>query len=236
MAWSSEGGDSSDVAPTFGQPAVTAHKAHGTVPVTIESFEDIQGLGSEIAREIADAKDRLEATAFTKGTGSGQPVGIVTTVNAETSRRRAFATNSAFTATDLINIQNDLGPRFQPNASWISSLTYLNRVRALGSSSYSTWTTKLDEAVADRILGKPAYEVSDMSTALNTVTSVGFVYGDFSQYLIADRIGMAVEFVPLLHSAGNALPNGRRGWYCYWRTGADAVTNTAFVVGHVPGA
>ncbi len=75
-----------------------------------------------------------------------------------------------------------------------------------------------------------------MSTALSTATNTAWVYGDFSNYVIADRVGIAVEFVPLLMSPGNSLPNGRRGWYCHFRTGADSVNNTAFIVSSNPGA
>jgi len=236
MAWSTEGGDSSDVAPVFQQPAITCAKAHGTVPVTIEAFEDIQGLGGEIARLIQDGKDRLEQTAFTSGSGTGQPKGIVTTIYGLSTLRSAHATNSAFTATDLINAQNALPARFQPNASWIMSLTYLNRVRAMGDTNYFGRSVTLDQAVSETILGKPAYEVSDMSTALSTATNTAAVYGDFSNFVIADRVGLAVEFIPHLLSAGNVLPNGRRGWYAYWRTGSDSVLNTSFVVSTNPGA
>lgn len=236
MAWSTEGGDSSDVAPTFLQPTVTAAKAHGTVPVTIEAFDDIQGLGSEVARLIQDGKDRLEATAFVSGSGSGQPAGIVTRLAAISSRIESHATNSAFTSTDLIDAQNLLAPRFQANASWIGSLNYLNRVRAMGDTNYFGRSVTLDQPVSMDILGKPAYEVSDMSTALSTVTNSAFVYGDFDGYVIADRVGLAVEFIPHLMSSGNALPNGRRGWYAYWRTGGDVVSNSNFVLSQNPGA
>ena len=234
MAWSTEGGDSGDVAPTLQQPSITAYKAHGTVPVTIEAFEDIQGLGEEVARLIQDGKDRLEGTAFTSGTGSSQPFGIVTAIYGESTLREMHTTNSAFTASDLMDAQNLLPARFQPNASWIGSLAYLNRVRAFGTDYYGQ-TVTLDQAVSGAILGKAAYEVSDMSTALSTATNTAFVYGDFSQYVIADRIGTSVEFIPHLFS-GNGLPNGRRGWYAYWRVGADSVNNTAFVVSSNPGA
>lgn len=229
MAWSTEGGDSSDVAPTFGQPSVTCHKAHGTVPVTIEAFEDIQGLGSEVARLIQDGKDTLESAAFVKGSGSGQPYGIVTRLYADPDLWDSHATNGAFTVTDLIDAQNALAPRFQPNASWVSSLAYQNRVRAFGAT-YFDRTVTLDRPVSADILGKPSYEASDMSTALSTTTNPAMVYGDFSGYVIADRIGLAVEFIPNLVSAGNALPNGKRGWYAYWRTGADVVSYSNFVL------
>lgn len=235
LAYGTEAGDSSDVAASFESPAITCYKASGTVPVSIEAFEDIQGLGAEVAREIADAKDRLDAQVFIKGTGSTQPIGVVTALYGESSRWSSHTTNSAMTATDVMNAQNTLGARWQNQASWIASLHYHNRVRAFGTAYYGE-TRRFDEPISDSILGRPAYQASDMSTALSSVTNVAFVYGDFSNFVIADRVGMAVEFIPHLFSAGNTLPNGRRGWYVHYRNGSDVVNNTAFVLSVNPGA
>jgi HK97 family phage major capsid protein len=55
------------------------------------------------------------------------------------------------------------------------------------------------------------------------------VLGDFSNYVIVDKPGsFAVEFVPHLFNTSNNLPDGRRAWYCHWRTGGDSVNDVAF--------
>jgi len=54
------------------------------------------------------------------------------------------------------------------------------------------------------------------------------VYGDFSNYVIADRVGTTVEFIPHLFATGNNRPSGQRGWYAYFRAGADSVNDGAF--------
>ena len=53
------------------------------------------------------------------------------------------------------------------------------------------------------------------------------IYGDFSNYVIADRIGTTVEFIPHLFGA-NRRPTGQRGWYAHFRVGADIVNDAAF--------
>lgn len=240
FAWSTEGGDSSDIAATYIQPSVTAYKYHGTVPVTIEAFEDISGLGDEVAMELADGRERLLGTAFATGSGSGQPTGIVTAIAAAggTGNPRLYvhATNNAFTSADLVGTQNALGARYQPNARWVSSLTYGNRIRAFGDDKYFNRTVTLDQKVGEVLLGKPWHEASDMTTTLSNATNNALVYGDFRNYLIAERIGMEVEFIPHLFSAGNGLPNGRRGWYAHGRVGADSINDTGFVLSVNPAA
>ncbi|WP_051997293.1 phage major capsid family protein [Gordonia paraffinivorans] len=55
------------------------------------------------------------------------------------------------------------------------------------------------------------------------------VYGDWSQYVIADRIGTTVEIVPHL-VGGNGRPTGQRGLWVWGRVGADSVNDSAFRV------
>ena len=54
------------------------------------------------------------------------------------------------------------------------------------------------------------------------------VVGDFSYFLIVDRIGMTVELIPHLFGATNRYPIGMRGIYAYGRTGAGVAAVNAF--------
>jgi HK97 family phage major capsid protein len=83
--------------------------------------------------------------------------------------------------------------------------------------------------VPAQLLGRSVYESEDMDGTLNTGAENYFlVYGDFSNYVIADRIGMTVEFIPHLFGTTNGRPKGQRGWYAYYRVGADSVNDGAF--------
>ena len=54
-------------------------------------------------------------------------------------------------------------------------------------------------------------------------------FGNFDNYVIADRVGMSIEFIPHLFG-GNQRPTGQRGWYAYYRVGANVVDPGAFKV------
>jgi len=54
--------------------------------------------------------------------------------------------------------------------------------------------------------------------------------GDFSNYLVSQRIGSAVELIPHLFSPNNLRPTGQRGMYAYARYGADSINDAAFRV------
>ena len=123
------------------------------------------------------------------------------------------------TATDVLNTQQALGSRWSKRAAWVSSLTYQNRVRAFGTN-YWGQSSEFNQAVSPAILGRASYEASDMSTALNTVTNPALVYGDFTNYVIVDRIGSRVSYIPHLFGA-SGRPAGLAGWHLYRRVGAE---------------
>lgn len=81
-SWDAEGAQVSDDSTTFAQPTVPVHKAAGFVPISIEALEDEANVTQEVARLLAFGRDTLEAAAFTTGSGSGQPTGIVTALAA----------------------------------------------------------------------------------------------------------------------------------------------------------
>lgn len=235
LSWDTEGSEVSDDSPTLGRAGIPVHKMAGFVGASFELIDDAPGLGSEVVRLFTDAADQAEATAFVSGSGTNQPTGIVTALAAETSRWSTHATNSAFTSTDLLRTQEHLGSRWQRRASWVGSLTYLNRVRGMGDTNYFGRTVTLDAGVSESILGRNAYEASTMSTALNTSTNSAFVYGDWNEYVIVDRLGARVSFVPHLFGASQR-PTGQAGWYLMKRTGAEPTTTTSFVLSVNPGA
>ncbi len=51
------------------------------------------------------------------------------------------------------------------------------------------------------------------------------IVGDFQNYVLADRIGMQVELVPHFFATGSNRPSGQRGFFAYYRLGADSVND-----------
>lgn len=228
-SWDGEGVEVSDDAPAFQNPTITPAKAAAFVPISIEAYEDIAGAGTEIARMFADAKDRLESTAFATGSA---PVGVVTALAAEAvgAINTFMATNGAIAAADLFKAHNALGSRYEDNATWVMNKAYLNRIRVLGATdNFYAQTVPLQSGGPTQLLGSNVVLSSDMTAAITTGTNNAVVYGDFSNYVIVDRIGMGVELIPHLFHTTSNFPSGQRGIYTHWRTGADVVNNSAFV-------
>jgi HK97 family phage major capsid protein len=235
MSWDTEGSEVSDDTFTLSQPTITAYKLAGFVPFSIEAEDDISGLNTEIAREFAQAKDDAEEAVFAVGTGSNQPIGIVTALVG--SSWTNFATNNALTVADLEKVRRHTGPRYRgAKASWVMNMAWNDAIRNLGTSgSLYSETVDLPELAVSKVLGSTVYESSSMTDAVNTTTTNNaVVYGDFSHYYIVDRIGTRLEYIPHLFATGNNRPSGQRGWYTYHRVGADSVNDQAFTLGVSP--
>lgn len=225
--WSAEASEANDGAPAFAQPTVPVYKADGFVPISIEAMQDAANATQEIAGMLAFGKDVLEAAAFVVGTGSGQPTGIVTALTG-TSSIVTSTTTDTFAAADVYKTDSALPRRYRKLASWLANRTWYNLIRQLDTNGGAQMWERIGADAPAQLMGRAALEAEDMDGAVNaTAENYMAVYGDFSNYVIADRIGMQTEFIPHLVGA-NRRPTGQRGWYAYYRVGADSVNDGAF--------
>ena len=236
-SWDAEAAEVSDDATTFAQPAITIHKGAGFVPISIEALADEANVAQEVGRLLVFGKEVLENTAFAVGTGS-QPQGIVTALTGTASEINA-ATDDAFAIADVYTIQGALPARHRANASWLANNSIYNLIRRFDTQGGAgLWTTLGNDRPAE-LLGRRALEAEAMDatvTVAGAVSNFILVYGDFENYVIADRIGVTVEFIPHLFHVTTNRPSGSRGWYCYFRVGADSVNDGAFRMLDVPSA
>lgn len=227
-SWDAEATQVSDDAPTFAQPSIPVYKAAGFVPVSIEALQDMANGAAEVARLLAFGKDVLEAAAFATGSGTGQPTGVVTGL-VGSGAVQASATADTLAVGDLYTVQGGLPARFRSNAAWLATNAFYNRARQFDTAGGSSLWAQLADDRPALLLGRPAYESEDMDGVINaTQENYMAVFGDFESYVIADRIGMTVEFIPHLFGTANGRPTGQRGWYAYYRTGATVVNTAAF--------
>lgn len=218
-----EGEEAADDSPELSQPAIVPQRADCFVPFSAEVGEDWAGIRTELARLMADAKDVLEAEKFLSGTGTKQPFGLLkgATEIVETATEGKLAVDDPYTLAEA------LPPRFQPNASWLTSLTIANNIaRFAGPGSEEP---SLFNDARDRLLMKPWSECSDMASKVESEAKVA-VYGDLkSGFKVVDRIGMRIELIQNLMGENNR-PLGQRGLFCFWRTGSKVVNKAAIRV------
>jgi HK97 family phage major capsid protein len=229
-SWDGEVVEVSDDSPTFGQPSISTIRAQALVQASISATEDIANLASDVLMMFADAKDRLEGTAYATGAGTTEPMGVFTAVAAVTASRVTSTTAATIGLVDLNSVYTGVPLRYRRNATWVANPVYTVAIKALGTAISASFSGDLRDPVAGRILGLPLEEAEDApTTQTTTALDKEVLLGDFKQYVIVDRpAGMSVEAVPLLFNTANNLPDGRRAWYATWRTGADVTNVNAF--------
>jgi HK97 family phage major capsid protein len=237
VSWSfdNEAAAVSDDSITIAQPSVTVFTARGFIPYSIEIGEDWPGFQAEMGRLLAEGYDELLVNKFTIGSGSGEPRGIVTALDANTNVEVAVTTDGAFGQEDAYKVWKSLPQKYRRKASWMMSVDVNNKIRQFGAANvYHAATVQLPAGAAEVLFNKPVYEnaympdfVSSTGAATNTL-----VVGDFSNYVVARRTGMNVELVPTLFDAagttGAARPTGQRGWFAYARIGGNSVNDLGF--------
>lgn len=229
-SWDPEFTEVSDDTPSFGQPNIPVYKASGFVPISLEALQDEANVTQEVARLLAFGRDVLESAAFSTGTGSNQPTGIVTALVASNPTViKNSATTDTFAYGDVYALDSELPARYRSNASWLANRAIYNMIRQMDTMGGAQLWERIGADVPPQLLGRPAYESESMDGTINTSQdNYVLIYGDFSNYVIADRIGMTVEFIPHIFGSSNNRPTGQRGWYAYYRVGADSVNDGAF--------
>lgn len=231
VSWSydAENAEVSDDATTFAQPVVPIHKAQGFVPISREAFQDAANVTTEVGRLLAAGKDDLESAAFTTGSGSGQPTGIVTALTGGSSVVPS-ASADTFALGDVYALDGALPARFHSSASaaWLAHRLIYNKIRQFDSSGGAgLFADNIREGIPSTLLAHSAITSEAMDGTYGTGDNYVAIVGDFEHYVIADRIGMQVDFIPHLFGA-SGRPKNQSGWLAYVRHGADSVLDSAF--------
>jgi HK97 family phage major capsid protein len=225
--WLDEAEEVSDDSPTLAQPHIPVYKAAAFIPFSYEVQMDAINFVPEIAKLLTDGLDQLTASAFTTGSGTGQPTGLITSLVGGSSSV-ATATADVLVAGDVYNLQNQLPPRFQPNARWAANLAILNTLRQFQTTNGSLTFPALQNT-DPTLLGRPVHEISNMDGTLGGGAGNDYValYGDFSNFVIVDRFPSSLEIIPQVFGA-NRRPTGQRGAFLWSRVGSDSVNDNAF--------
>lgn len=224
-----EGTQVPDGSPTFAQPTARVHSADAYLQASFEASMDTN-IASQVGMLLNDAKDNLEATAFAVGTGTNQPFGVVTAVAAVAGSR--VTGGATYDVADVYATKDALPPRWRSRASWVANETVLTLTRqfATGTGPQHAFWADLGMSTPSLLLGRPVYESSAMDGTLAAASTNDILLcGDFSNYLIVDRVGMTVAYEPLVKGAGGR-PTGEVGWYAFWRVGANVLVPDAFRV------
>lgn len=231
VTWSydTEASAVSDDSPTLAQPTVPVNEARGFIPFSIRIGQDYPGFADEMSRLLMEGYDELQANKFATGTGTNEPYGIITALDANTNVEVVTTSDGVFQGADINKVWGQLPDRYKANATWVMSYEVANDVATMANSNnYSYFTVDLT-GVVEKIRNRPVEFSSYFPASLATTGAANIlVVGDFRNYLIVDRVGMTVELVNHLFDTSTGRPTGQRGWFAYARNGADSINDLGF--------
>jgi HK97 family phage major capsid protein len=206
-AWLSEGTIVTDNSPTVGNIVVTPSKAAAWVFGSYEVLEDTD-FGQQLPGLLADAKDRLEESAFATAANSYPGTGVVSGATTVVTT----ATTTVIALGDIYATQAALPPRFRNAAgtAWVANVAIINKIRQLDTAGGASFWTNLGKGQPETLLGAPIYESTTMTSSVAS-NSLEAIFGDFGQFIIVDRVGVSMVYEPLVKGTGGILPAGQAG-------------------------
>lgn len=207
-----------EVEPTFGQVTFTPYKYTKLVKASDEILMDNNvNLMSIITQDAGVAFAAAENAAFTTGTGSSQPEGVVTGSSAGVTA----ASSSAITSDEVIDLYHSLGYLYRANAVWMMNDATLKVVRKLkDNNNQYLWQPSLASGAPETLLGRPVITNNSMATITNSAKVI--LFGDFSYFWIADWSQMEMKRLDELYAA-----NGQVGFTWYSRFDSHVMLSAA---------
>ena len=228
-SWDAEAAQVSDDSPTIAQPSIPIVKGSAFVQSTYEIAADAPTLANEIATMVAFEKDRLESVAFVTGSGSGEPTGIITALTGGSSVVASIGSDT-FALSDVYALDAALPARFAAGGSWLAHRAIYNKMRQFDTGGGNGLWGQLGDGRKAELLGRPDYVAEAMDGTITALSdNLVLVFGDFSNFVIADRAGASMRFVAEIPGA-NGRPTDQCGWKTTWRVGSDSVNDAAFRV------
>jgi HK97 family phage major capsid protein len=235
MVWSydTEAAEVSDDAATLAQPSVTVHMARGYVPYSIEVGQDYPGFAMEMGKLLNQGFTDLIASKTMTGSGTGEPFGIFTALDANTNVEVTPTTDGSFGGVDVFKVWNALPERYRGRATWVMSVHVESAIRqfaAAAGSSSAYFTVDLTADGVSRINGRPVIVTDYAPTFSGSVPGTTgaaniLIVMDCSNYKWVQRAGMSVEQVPLVIGSSGQRPTGQRGMFAWARNGGDSVND-----------
>jgi len=205
---------------------VDAAKLTAYVTGSFEIFAD-SNLLAQLPGLIGESIDYAESAAFISGSGSGAPKGVITAVSGTAGSLVTVTTRGAFTSAsiaDTIALVNALAVRYEDSATWVVNKAVY---RTIEQQMVGTGSVKAIEMTNGKeLFDLPVVRSSTMLSATTSGNHIA-VLGDFSQYIVYDRLGVNVEFIQNVVD-GDGLPVGKRGLVAYKRVGGDISDVDAF--------
>jgi HK97 family phage major capsid protein/HK97 family phage prohead protease len=223
--WVSEIGDREESGMTFEQVRLTPFELATFTDVSNQLLADnAYGLESELLADFAESFGITEGAAFVKGTGIGQPNGLLTAAGIQELKTGVAAGFPAANPADvIIAMFHAIATPHAHNGVWLMNRKTLGAIRQWKDATGRYLV--LDPVTAggaSTLLGRPIVEVPDMDDI--GAGKFPILFGDLSGYRIVDRLGLDV-----LRDPYTIKLKGQTRFHAWKRVGADITHPDRFV-------
>jgi len=147
-----------------------------------------------------------EEKAFLLGSGAGQPLGLFTASADGISTNRDVSTDNTTTAltfSGLLEAFYSVKSAYQKNGSWLFHRDAIKMIAKLkdGNGQY-IWRASVVEGRPDTIQSRPVHSSEYVPNTFTSGLYVG-MYGDFSNYWIADAMDLQIQRLTELYAETN---------------------------------
>lgn len=223
--WVGETDDRTESGMTFEQVTLTPHELATFTDVSNQLLEDnAYGLEGELIADYAESFGKTEGIAFIKGTGIGQPKGIMTASGITEVKTGVAATFPATNPADvLIGMYHGIATTHANNGVWLMNRATLGTIRQWKDSTGRYLVLDpISAGGASTLLGRPIVEMPDMDNIAAGKTPI--LFGDMSGYRIIDRIGLST-----LRDPFTLAGKGQVRFHARKRVGADVTHPDRFI-------
>ena len=176
---------------TFANAQLSAYNYASQVKVSMQLLQDNAfDLNAFLAEAMGERIARATNGAFTTGTGSSQPQGIIT--GATLGNTAASAT--AIAANDILDLIHSIDPSYRnkPTFGIMAHDNVIAAIRALGLGSandFPIFIPSMEAGQPDKLFGYNLYYNNDMESAITTGKKT-ILAADFSKFVVRSAGGV----------------------------------------------
>jgi HK97 family phage major capsid protein len=176
---------------TFANAQLSAYNYASQVKVSMQLLQDNAfDLNAFLAEAMGERIARATNAAFTTGTGSSQPQGIIT--GSVAGKTAASAT--AIAADDILDLIHSIDPAYRnkPTFGLMAHDNVIAAIRALGLGSandFPVFIPSMEAGQPDKLFGHNIYYNNDMESAITTGKKT-LLAADFSKFVVRSAGGI----------------------------------------------
>lgn len=176
---------------TFANAQLSAYNYASQVRVSMQLLQDNAfDLNAFLAEAMGERIARATNGAFTTGTGSSQPQGIVT----GSALGKTAAAADAITAKEILDLIHSVDPSYRnkPTFGLMAHDNVISVIRSLGlgsSNDFPIFIPSMEAGQPDKLFGYNIYYNNDMQSSLATGTKT-LIAADFSKYVVRSAGGI----------------------------------------------